>query len=109
MFGFIKELDSYFLMVMTKKDKSLILLIASSIIVIWLLFSLISSLLAQVVFYKKDTLRAIAGNSKEMQWLNLSGNIKTKDLKNRIILLDFWTYACVNCLHMIPEIKKLEE
>jgi thiol-disulfide isomerase/thioredoxin len=41
-------------------------------------------------------------------WLNSSRDIKAKDLKNRIILLDFWTYACVNCLHMIPEINNLE-
>ena len=48
-------------------------------------------------------------NTKKPEWLNVSEPLKTSDLKDRIILLDFWTYACVNCMHMIPEIKKLEE
>ena len=94
---------------MTKKDKAFILLILSSIIVVWFSFSVISSLISKASFKSPDSYKLIAGNHQSEDWINLSRNLKPKDLNNRIILLDFWTYACVNCLHMVPEIKKLEE
>ena len=31
------------------------------------------------------------------------------DLKGRIVLLDFWTYCCINCMHVIVDLKALEE
>ena len=24
------------------------------------------------------------------------------------MILDFWTYCCINCMHILPELKKLE-
>lgn len=42
-------------------------------------------------------------------WLNTSRPLTPDDLKGRIILLDFWTYCCINCLHVIPELQKLEK
>src|SRR3989338_110559 len=41
-------------------------------------------------------------------WLNTSRPLKAEDFKGRILLLDFWTYCCINCLHVIPDLKKLE-
>ena len=29
-------------------------------------------------------------------------------LKGKAVLLDFWTYGCINCIHIIPDLKKLE-
>jgi len=29
-------------------------------------------------------------------------------LKGKVVLLDFWTYGCINCIHIIPDLKKLE-
>jgi thiol-disulfide isomerase/thioredoxin len=26
-----------------------------------------------------------------------------------VVLLDFWTYGCINCIHIIPDLKQLEE
>jgi len=26
-----------------------------------------------------------------------------------VVLLDFWTYGCINCIHIIPDLKKLEK
>jgi len=42
-------------------------------------------------------------------WLNTSRPLKAEDLEGRIILVDFWTYACINCMHVIPDLKYLEE
>lgn len=30
-------------------------------------------------------------------------------LRGRVLLLDFWTYCCVNCLHMLPVLAELEQ
>ncbi|MFO0935703.1 MAG: thioredoxin-like domain-containing protein [Gemmataceae bacterium] len=42
-------------------------------------------------------------------WLNTSGPIKMKDLKGKIVLLDFWTLCCINCIHIMPDLAKLEK
>ena len=42
-------------------------------------------------------------------WLNTSGRELTlAGLRGRIVLLDFWTSACANCLHVIDELRPLE-
>jgi thiol-disulfide isomerase/thioredoxin len=47
--------------------------------------------------------------TKQTGWLNTSRPLTADDLKGRIILLDFWTYCCINCMHVIPDLKYLEE
>ena len=45
-----------------------------------------------------------------VDWLNVPRPLSLKtDLKGKIVLLDFWTYGCINCMHVIPEIRRLEE
>ncbi|NDJ76022.1 MAG: redoxin domain-containing protein [Chloroflexi bacterium] len=29
-------------------------------------------------------------------------------LRGKVVLLDFWTYGCINCIHVIPDLKRLE-
>jgi len=41
-------------------------------------------------------------------WLNTDHPLFLKDLKGRVVLLDFWTYCCINCLHILPDLKYLE-
>jgi thiol-disulfide isomerase/thioredoxin len=36
-------------------------------------------------------------------------NHSIKDLKGKVVLLDFWTYTCIFCLRTIPTIKKIKE
>lgn len=44
------------------------------------------------------------------RWLNTGGvELSLADLRGKIVLLDFWTFACVNCLHVIDELRELEE
>jgi thiol-disulfide isomerase/thioredoxin len=45
---------------------------------------------------------------KDSKWLNTSGPLRKQDLKGKFVLLDFWTYCCINCMHILPELKKLE-
>ena len=30
-------------------------------------------------------------------------------LRGRVIVLDFWTYCCINCMHMLPALADLEK
>ncbi|MFC1601073.1 thioredoxin-like domain-containing protein [Candidatus Sumerlaeota bacterium] len=30
------------------------------------------------------------------------------ELKGRVVVLDFWTYCCINCMHILPHIERLE-
>ena len=41
-------------------------------------------------------------------WLNTDKPLSMAALKGKIVLLDFWTYGCINCIHIIPDLKKLE-
>lgn len=40
-------------------------------------------------------------------WIN-SGPIDLDSLKGKVVLLDFWTYCCINCHHILPDLAKLE-
>jgi thiol-disulfide isomerase/thioredoxin len=42
-------------------------------------------------------------------WLNTDKPLSIAALKGKVVLLDFWTYGCINCIHIIPDLKKLEE
>ncbi len=41
-------------------------------------------------------------------WLNTDGPLSLAGLRGRFVLLDFWTSCCVNCLHVIEEMRELE-
>ncbi|MCM3903176.1 MAG: redoxin domain-containing protein [Pyrinomonadaceae bacterium] len=42
-------------------------------------------------------------------WLNTDKPLSLAALKGKVVLLDFWTYGCINCIHIIPDLKRLEE
>jgi DNA-binding beta-propeller fold protein YncE len=41
-------------------------------------------------------------------WINTTAPIRWEQLRGKFVLLDFWTLGCINCMHVIPELKKLE-
>src|SRR5687768_7752333 len=43
-----------------------------------------------------------------LEWLNTDKPLSLRDLRGKVVLLDFWTYCCINCIHEIPDLKKLE-
>ncbi|WP_010583918.1 thioredoxin-like domain-containing protein [Schlesneria paludicola] len=44
-----------------------------------------------------------------VEWLNSSGPISIKDLRGKIVLIDFWTFCCINCMHVLPDLAYLEK
>lgn len=47
--------------------------------------------------------------SNDKTWLNIDHPLSIKELRGRFLLLDFWTYCCINCLHILPDLHYLEE
>jgi thiol-disulfide isomerase/thioredoxin len=42
-------------------------------------------------------------------WLNTAAPLTLSGLRGRFVVLDFWTFCCVNCLHVLDELRPLEE
>ncbi|EQD77208.1 alkyl hydroperoxide reductase/ Thiol specific antioxidant/ Mal allergen [mine drainage metagenome] len=41
-------------------------------------------------------------------WLNVNQPLDLATLRGQVVLLDFWTYCCINCLHVLPDLHALE-
>lgn len=47
---------------------------------------------------------------QDLQWLNTSSPLSmSKELEGKLVVMDFFTYCCVNCLHILPDLEQLEE
>ncbi len=47
---------------------------------------------------------------KGLAWLNTDRPLRfAHELKGQVVLLDFWTYCCINCMHILPDLEHLEE
>ncbi|HYZ90583.1 MAG TPA: thioredoxin-like domain-containing protein [Myxococcales bacterium] len=42
-------------------------------------------------------------------WLNVERPPTLRDLRGQLVILDFWTYCCINCMHVLPVLRDLEE
>jgi cytochrome c biogenesis protein CcdA/thiol-disulfide isomerase/thioredoxin len=44
-------------------------------------------------------------------WFNTPGDkpLSLRDLRGRVVLLDFWTYTCINCIRTLPYLKAWDE
>ena len=45
---------------------------------------------------------------RAVKWLN-SAPLSTKQLKGKVVVIDFWTYSCINCLRAIPYVEAWSE
>ena len=55
-------------------------------------------------------LRVRASELVGRNWLNTGGkSLDLEVLRGKIVLLDFWTFCCINCLHVLDELRPLEE
>lgn len=44
-----------------------------------------------------------------LEWFNVSEPLSfSKHLKGKVVVLDFFTYCCINCMHIIPELREIE-
>lgn len=77
-----------------------------------LVLACVGTLVAAAVRYR--VLAADAPTAPELTstagWLNTDRPLRlSEELKGHVVLLDFWTYCCINCMHVIPDLEHLEE
>ena len=54
----------------------------------------------------------VAGRAPEFKakaWLNVPSPLTMAGLSGKVVVLDFWTYCCINCMHVLPDLARLEE
>ena len=56
----------------------------------------------------------LSKSTAELDWLNVAsplqfGGGEGGSLKGKVVVLDFFTYCCVNCLHVLPDLHRLEQ
>lgn len=44
-----------------------------------------------------------------LEWINVATPPSWPDFRGKVVVLDFWTYGCINCIHMIPVLEQLQE
>jgi sugar lactone lactonase YvrE len=44
-----------------------------------------------------------------VEWLNVAAPVAIEQLRGKVVILDFWTYGCVNCMHVLRDLKTLEQ
>src|SRR5262245_6452214 len=52
---------------------------------------------------------AVPGFEGASAWLNVDHALTKGELKGRVVVVDFWTSCCINCLHTLPTLRRLEE
>lgn len=45
----------------------------------------------------------------DFEWVNSNSPLSLIDLLGHIVVLDFWTYCCINCMHTLPVLAELEK
>jgi thiol-disulfide isomerase/thioredoxin/DNA-binding beta-propeller fold protein YncE len=43
-----------------------------------------------------------------LPWVNVSRPLTLEDLHGKVVIVDFWTYGCINCIHVLEDFRKLE-
>jgi thiol-disulfide isomerase/thioredoxin len=93
-------------MFLTKKDKSFLLLIATVLAILWIIFSVFINISNEKNFKNSDLHKI---DQLSNNWLNVSRPLTGEDLKNRIVIINFWTYSCFSCLDVVAKLNALQE
>ncbi len=48
------------------------------------------------------------GFPEGLDWLNVERPLSLADLRGKIVVLDFWASCCINCMHVLSDLKRLE-
>ena len=94
-------------MILSSKDKSFLLLIATVLAVLWIIFSIFVNI-SQNKSLQESPLNHLE-KIQQNDWLNVAKPLAINDLQNKIVVLNFWHYACFSCLQTINQLNDLQE
>lgn len=43
-----------------------------------------------------------------LEWFNVDGPLALADLRGKLVILDFWSYSCVNCMHVLAALRRVQ-
>src|SRR5438270_9066769 len=46
---------------------------------------------------------------KNLTWFNVPDPLSLATLRGKLVILDFWTFCCINCIHTLPILKQVED
>lgn len=91
---------------LSAKDRSMLILVASAIIVVWFIGSVVFNIFYSTKYDNAD-LKKIITNEQE-NWFNVVHPLTLEELQERVILVYFWSGSCINCYESLPKIKELQ-
>ncbi len=50
--------------------------------------------------------RGVAPEIQSLAWLNSDVPLRLADLRGQVVLLEFWTFDCINCIHTLPYVEQ---
>src|SRR5438093_10793638 len=56
----------------------------------------------------EQSVRVRAPELRGPEWFNSGATPSLRAIRGKVVLLDFWNYGCVNCMHILPDLKHLE-
>ncbi|KAF9412305.1 hypothetical protein HW555_009143 [Spodoptera exigua] len=57
-----------------------------------------------------STVTPIEDFKKNLEWVNVSEAISlSQHCSDKVVILDFWTYCCINCYHVLPDLAHIEK
>ena len=60
-----------------------------------------------MLFFRRVRAPELSGQS--VNWLNVAEPPRLEKLRGRLVILDFWTSCCINCIHMVNSLRYVEE
>ena len=58
--------------------------------------------------YKINTLPdlGLAPELTNETWLNVEAPLRLADLRGKVVIVEMWTFGCINCQHVMPSLKE---
>jgi thiol-disulfide isomerase/thioredoxin len=61
------------------------------------------------VIGSSSLIRAPELAGKNLTWFNVPEPLRLENLRGKLVILDFWTFCCINCIQILQTLKKIEE